>query len=355
MMIDIQRYWGEQELYFVGELCSRIVEGMQKDHTVTLFSKEPRSAEASGLYFLLDQMCEYHHWDKSKIILITPNYLESHQHYTIELMGPDKLSRNGQQFLQLVKPFINHRPWNHEKTYGMFLGRANVTRIYGVYKHKNFEFRDQGVVSWHHNLRDHVDQPVLTEYLMSTNQTYEQMISLTPFSDIGTVTPPPITDVTAGNVDWNSVYEKIGIELVFATSESNLVTAVCEKILRPMLFKRPFMLIGGQFALRNLKEVWAKKIFGQTDPSLNPCFFENVISPAYDHDCGIWRVEHMFDILHELIRTNKIKTILEDCQTDIENNYKFALACQAVASQSKQNLPYDFDSWGKPNFTNVEQ
>jgi hypothetical protein len=350
MNIDIQRYWGDKELYFVGELCSKIINSMQQDGTVTLLSKETRSAKETGLYYLLDQMSAYYNWDKSKITIKTMNYFEKHDHYTIEFMFEEYFACAGLE-AERIKSEIDHRPWNHEKTYGMFLGRANVTRIHGVHKHKQFEFSDQGLVSWHHNIREQVDYPVLTEYLMTTNQTYEEMVSIEPFSDIGTLLTPPITDAQAGGVNWASVYEKIAIELVFETSESSGAVTITEKLIRPMLYKRPFMLIGGQHAIQNIKEIITPATFHRLDPSLNICFFENIIPSAYDNDHGIWRVDHVFDILRELILTNKIQTIIEDCQEGIENNYKFA---QAILNNRyagrTEYLPFDFESWKKPTF-----
>ena len=50
--------------------------------------------------------------------------------------------------------------------------------------------------------------------------------------------------------------------------------------------------------------------------------FNHVISTAYDQDEGIPRVDHVFDILHELIRSGRINTILEKCHDDIEHNYQ---------------------------------
>jgi hypothetical protein len=351
MNIDIQRYWGETEIYFVGELCSKIIKSMQHDGTVTLFSKEIRSARVSGLYALLDQMAAYHKWDKSKIILRSANYLETHDQYTIEFMF-EELWEYLSFAPEHVRSGIEHRKWNHEKTYGMFLGRANVTRIHGVHKHKNFKFRDQGLVSWHHNMKEHVDRSVLIEYLMTTNQTYNEMTSIPPFSDIGTLLTPPITDSLSGGVDWSAVYEKIGIELVFETSETAESVAVSEKLLRPMLFKKPFMLISGQHAIKNFKTVIIPKLIHQLDPAADVCFFENVISNEYDADGGIHRVDHVFDILGNMILTNKIHTIIEDCQEGIETNYQFAQTVlnNQYSKHDKKSSIYDFESWKKPSY-----
>jgi hypothetical protein len=356
MRIDIQRYWGDREIYFVGELCCKIIESMQTDSTVTLFSKEPRSARVSGLYNLLDQLVAYHGWCKSDITLETVNQLENHLEYSINVLTEGGGLPPGMQFYkpqQLEGMYalskIEHRQWNREKTYGMFLGRANVTRIFGVQQHKKFQYVDQGLVSWHHNTREQVDTPVLVDFLTATGQTYDEMVAIAPFSDIGPLLTPPISNMSAGQVDWNRVYEQIGIELVFETSEHEEALSFTEKLLRPMLYKRPFMIVSGRNSIHNLKKHIIPNVFQKVDPGVDMRFFEHVIPMDYDADNGIHRVTHVFDILRSLILSEKINTILEDCQEDLEINYNLA--------QSFYNHPgvfekgghsYQYDTWARP-------
>jgi hypothetical protein len=352
MRIDIQRYWGERELYFVGELCAKIIESMQKDSTVILFSKEPRSARVSGLYNLLDQLVAYHKWKKSDIVLETFNQLEHHTDYSIEILNQGVIYYSPEHFGGLhALSKIEHRPWNHEKIYGMFLGRANVTRIFGVQQHKKFQYTDQGLVSWHHNTREQVDTPVLVDFLTSTGQTYDEMVEIKPFSDIGPVLTPPITTMSAGQVDWNSVYEKIGIELVFETSEDEEALTFTEKLIRPMLYKRPFMLVSGRNSIQNLKKYAIPNVFQKADSGVEMKFFEHVIPLDYDADEGISRVTHVFDILRSLILSGKINTIIEDCYEDLETNYKLVQSFYANPNFFEEGrYRFQTDTWSRPTF-----
>jgi hypothetical protein len=261
---------------------------------------------------------------------------------------------------------VQHRPWNQEKIYGMFLGRANVTRIRGVHNHHNFEYRDRGLSSFHHDLKYHVDMPVLNEYLTSTDQRYSEMTSIVPYSDIDQLIPPPITGEKT-LLDWGSVYEKIGIELVFETSEISTNLTVTEKMHRAMLYKRPFFLISGKHSIANLKDKknylkkWEYNFNNVVDKDLLReirevnlpfRFFESIIPIDYDQDEGIYRVDHVFDILRELIRTEKIYRIIEECQDDIEHNYnsliKIYPLLQELRKQSQSLL--DRASWKKPDY-----
>lgn len=329
MIIDLQKYCEEKELFFETELASRIIYSMQTDGEVTLRSKETRSASACGLYTLLDSLCSYWHWNPSTITIETINEMEQHDRYNIVHVCFHYTAYQTDYLLN-----ITPAEWNQEKLYGMFIGRANTTRIRGVHNHLKFEYQNQGLTSFNHDMKEHVDQSILLEYLTETNQPFNEMISVDPYSDIGPIMTPPITEAH-NTVGWEKIYEKIGIELVFETAEvpSSKQT---EKFARPILYKRPFMVVAwpGYIAYHSnrpktkivpYKEFDTPEIREMLDYYVNHRrsykFFGNYINLDYDNDYGIHRVDHIFDILNELIRTKKIYSILDACQDDIEHNY----------------------------------
>lgn len=350
MIIDIQRYWGEREIYYAGELSSKIIHGMQTSGYVILRSKECRGIEVSGLKLLLDQLCQYWQWDKKNIIIETGNANDSVVHknsfeYTVKYVF------RSETFVNVDLTSINLRSWNKEKTYGMFIGRANVTRMRAAYNHQKFEFKDQGLTSFNHDIAYHVDPYYLLDYLCQTDQRFSELRQITPYSDIGPVMTPPITS-QYGGPNWNNVYEKIGIEIILETAEDEGTFAFTEKLLRPILYKRPFMLIAARNSIKNLY-----KHFGDLDSVVMPHalpgglkFFENVIPLDYDNDGGIERVDHVFDILHMLIRTGKINTILEECRDDIEYNYQYVINLIKCAKEKIEDYTqaFDYSSWNKP-------
>lgn len=331
MIIDLQKYCEEKELFFETELASKIIHSMQTDGEVTLRSKETRSYSANGLYKLLDELCSYWNWAPSKITIETNNELEQHDRYNIvHVYFHHMVSRYSRSLLENITPV----EWNQEKLYGMFIGRANTTRIRGIHNHLKFQYRNQGLTSFNHNMKNHVDQSVLLEYLTETSQPFNEMISVNPYSDIGEIMTPPITE-PRNIIGWEKVYEKIGIELVFETAEvpSSHWT---EKILRPILYKRPFMVVAwsGFIAYHSNRPKTKLVPYKEFDtPELrelldyyinhrkNYKFFGHYINLDYDKDSGIHRVDHVFDILNELIRTKKIYNIIEACRDDIEHNY----------------------------------
>lgn len=321
MKIDLQRYWGHHEIYHAGELTCRIVDAIQKHGSVTLVSKEIRSLEKSGLLSLLDEICAFHCWPKNNV--------------TIEHVDPTQPTPDGYNIMvvETSEPLfnidlsrVNHRLWNKEKTYGMFIGRANTTRMYAAYRHLNFEYKDVGLTSFNQDISHYVDHRYLLEYLCQTNQRWEDLKCIRPWSDIDRIQQPPITNQFYGPL-WDTIYEKIGIEIVLETSETSDCSGISEKILRPIIYRRPFILICGRGFMENgLKRAAEYKNRYHLDGSLaalpdNFRLFENVIPLDYDRDEGIDRVEHAFDILRELIRTKKIDSILEACADDIDFNY----------------------------------
>lgn len=333
MIVDTQKYLQERQIFWAPELCSLIIQSMLAHGRVVIRAIEHRSLHTNGFFDLLDQLCDHWKWDDQCITIETNNEQEYYHRYNLvhvvwdppnpwdQLIDNDKL-----------------RLWNHEKVYGMFIGRASTLRIRGAHNHKNFKYRTLGLTSFHDNMRNYVDQHFLLEYLMDSNQTYQDTISIDPYSDIDDILSPPIM-VPKNILGWEEVYEKIGIELVFETTESGRINPCTEKIMRPMFYRRPFMLIAPPHSLKwwtsrppvNLQPTTgarpeAKDAIEHYLNKRRPIkTFNHFIDPSYDEDSGICRVDHMFDILNTLIRTDKIYRILEDCAEDIEHNYQVAV------------------------------
>lgn len=347
MKIDLQKYWAPNKIHFSAHLTSRIIDSMQKDGWVKLVTKEPMDAHGMGLYNLLDQLCDYWKWDKSCFELYFYNDFDNH-HDKYRVFPIRQFQNN------YLSSLIKHdpKPWNHEKNYGMFLGRINVTRLRGMYRHITSPFAHTGLVSWHQDISEYIDPEFLLEYLVESDQKYSEISSIKPRSDIGQIMRPPITQMSDGGTDWTSVYERIGIELVFETVESSTNTSISEKIFRPMYFKRPFILIGGPGLIQRLKNNVLVELFQPYDCSLDFRFFENIIGQEFDLDIGIHRTDHAFDILETLIRSGRMENLHEECAEAIEINHTFVKKIASIQQTFlKENLIFDRDDW-KP-FTNL--
>jgi hypothetical protein len=358
MIIDIQRYWGDSEIFHPVELASKIIQSMQQHGTVTLFSKEGRSGRHSGLFQLLDELCQSWNWDPSNITLMTPNGWEHHDRYIVQNICHWYWMVDGSTTFQ----HWNDPPaWDGSKVYGMFLGRATAERIRGAVRHRNFEFKNLGLTSFHHDLQDHIDTPELLEYLCETNDRFSDILKIRPYSDIGKILKPPI--VGSNDIDWKTVYKQIAVELVFETSTAEDCFTVSEKFMRPILYGRPFMLIAGRDSIKRCKDIdytletmKPLKEFVSVDLINQVCektssfsYYENVFGLDYDRDAGVHRVDHVFDILDTLIRKGSANTILDECQQDLEHNRRLLLELQPLFKQITLQTTkyYDTSTWPK--------
>jgi hypothetical protein len=332
-MLNIDRYTDTNKLNFVPELCSAIIKEMTEHGSLHLHTKESFSFKQNGLYELLDQLCEYWGWSADQVLLTTPNVAERHDRYTIKIINyiydgltqahfPPPHTRMIDQ-LRNIKAL----PWDGSHYYGLFVGRANATRLRAIELHRKFQFRDRGLTSYLNDNEQYIDPKSLLTYLCESDARWSEVRSVRPYSDIGGLLPVPVRP-PYHVLGWEQIYKQIPIEIVCETSESEDSSTTTEKMFRPVLYRRPFLLISGRGRLAEYRN--PHQYFGE---HLTLRTFNHVISDAYDLDEGLPRVDHVFDILYDLINTGKIHTLLEQCQEDIEHNYQTTMAYFKKAEQ----------------------
>jgi uncharacterized protein YerC len=300
MKIDLQKHWGDRELYCIGELCAKIIQSMQQDGSVYLWTHEGKNPANNGFYVLLDELCNFWGWDKSAITLDTTNIATAHDEYNIV---HTKFSI-ATAALDRIETTIE---WTGEKYYGMFIGRANASRIRAIHNHYNFKHKEFGLTSFHDDLFNFMNKPELVDYFFHSGQTYQEMLAIKPYSDIDIVLKPPII-FGKSTVNWGEVYKKIAIEVVCETSTLPGCIDMSEKTYRPMLHKKPFLLIGSPGQLEYLTLKGFKT-------------FSSIFPEDYDQLSGIQRVDRIFEILKQLIETNSIDTLIEKCHNILEHNW----------------------------------
>jgi hypothetical protein len=309
--INIQPHLGQREMYNVGILCSKIIQSMEETGKAYLYSLESCDNYHTGLYDLLDQLCRYWNWDKKNITIDQCNPFTQHPEYNL-------LLSYSTQNLVLAWMDLNKqeiKSWNKEKYYGMFIGRADASRIRALYNHNLFEFKEKGLTSFNDDLFNYMCLPELFNYLSDSKQTYTEMLTMkTPYSDIDTVMAPPITPPY--NTDakiWSRVYERIGIEIICETNliESNFDAT--EKLFRPMYYKKPFLVISAPDFLPVARKIYGIKTFSDIFPE------------TYDELGGSLRVDEVFNVLKGIITSGLIHELEEKCKEITEHNYNIVL------------------------------
>ena len=157
----------------------------------------------------------------------------------------------------------------------------------------------------------------------------------------------------------------MGIEIVFETSESSNNLSMNEKILRPILYKRPFILITGKNNIQKMKDVSiftkraddsvvGKELIDEWQLARSKLirFFENVLDLQYDSLSGIDRVDQAFNLIQLLIETGKIDQIIENCQEDIEHNYNWLVNQLPILKKiaAKQQNSFEYNTWNRPTY-----
>jgi hypothetical protein len=323
MIIDIQKYVGNKELYYVGELCAKITHSMQANGRVHLYTKEARNGRINGLFSLLDQLCLYWKWDKTKITIESSSIITEYSNYNViytDFCHPCVALDTTSQIYS----------WNKEKYYGLFIGHATSARIRAIHNHKNFKYSNYGLTSFNEDLFNYMSYPDLVEYFFHSNQTYTEMLEVKPYSDIRELVETPNTSIITppyNCTNWGKVYEKIAIEIVCETSTEEDCFGPSEKILRPCYYKRPFLVIGSPNFLKNYQKLGYKT-------------FDGIINESYDQYSGFARVDAVFNILEKLINRNRINTLLDECADILEHNHQWVKKEQ----QRQIKLLHDYQS-----------
>jgi hypothetical protein len=325
-IIQIQQYIGITEVFNVEIISSEIIKAIIANDDITLRTDEGFSFEENGLFNILDNLCTYWNYDKSRITIETNNWQEAHSHYNI------KSAEYSIDFLPFSKM---HTPktWNQEKTYGMFIGRGTAERIYSIIKNKKFKYKDQGLTSFHHNFDTHPINQMLALASMHTNCPVNDILSIVPYSDIDYIRTPPIigSKLNSTHPLWTTAYEKIALEIVCETNLWPTSFQVTEKTLRPIYYQRPFIVLGSKDYLKKLKNLGFRT-------------FNNIIPSYYDGYERFIRVDNIFKILEGLIEQKRINLILDECHSDIVHNYNLLLELSNRHRQTRSRIQSYYDN-----------
>lgn len=323
-IVHLQSFLNISSLNRIELLSAKLSDAMQKNLDITCRTDEGFSFYENGFYTVLDRLCEYWNYNGNRITLETNNWKESHPVYNV------KQSAYSTDFAFLDIPRITSE-WTKEKTYGIFLGRSSIDRLYGIIKHKKFPFNNQGLSSFNQSIEG-LEFRQIINLLEYRNVSIEDIINIQPYSDIDSVRTVPITPPYNSDVKiWQHVYKQIAIELVFETNQIDSAFQITEKLLRPIAHKRPFIVVAPSGYLSDLRNIGFKT-------------FDDHIPNWYDAFSGIDRVDNAFIVLQRLFENNVFDNLLSMCYADIEHNYNRLLELVKYHrdQQSKNKNYYNF-------------
>jgi hypothetical protein len=201
-----------------------------------------------GLNQLLDQICNFLNVPQSHFVIKTSNQLSSSHYQEIRTQFVElKLAK---QKIATTVPSIS----SLDKRFGIFIGRSNWQRL-GLASHLWKYHKDKLVITYHYNnAMDYHQANFGLETLLQKNWhtrhiVYEFLEQLPITMDYQTY--PILWD--QGAFDLDEHYKQIFCEVVCETFFTGKTFMMTEKIMRPIIQHRPFVVQGPKFFLENLK------------------------------------------------------------------------------------------------------
>jgi hypothetical protein len=290
---------------------------------------EGSCCHSNGLYRILDEFCSRTEYKHNRITIRTANLVEQHNKYNI-IRVPEYWYevKEIQKWAQGKDLVTSDAPQKH---FGNFIGRANWYRLWVAslldhqFKNKtsqtfnsgirsNYIVKDNGIYDYL-GLEDLVRYgcnilPQVIEFLESCPRVIDEDIKY-----IKTVKPyipqPDYYPIQhPANLNILQEYPNIFVDVVCETRITGTVFFVTEKTWRCILARRPFIIVGSQFFLQNLKKLGFKT-------------FNDYWDEGYDEYPPTQRIIEIEQLLKTISEWNltTLSSKLIEMQSILDHNY----------------------------------
>jgi hypothetical protein len=232
-----------------------LLEAATKGNVIIDFNTEGPCCESLGLNQIINLLVNKYGFNLEQFSLEnTGNLLSSSglKESTNNLIG---------SFVEIFKdPLIFSSDSSLQKRFGIFIGRSNWIRL-GLASYLWNHYHDQSLITFHYNneLDFHRANFGLEEFVQ---RHYHEKNNVVKFLEVLPLTYDPVSayPIVAGNLYSPSLiyamaplYKDIFCEIVCETFFSGKTFHITEKTIRPMLYKRPFIIQGSKHFVKNLK------------------------------------------------------------------------------------------------------
>jgi hypothetical protein len=256
--------------------------------------------EVSGVYEILDR------FKFNSVRITTSNLLENHSRYIIEIVNAYKFLTGGD--------YSKYHAWNKQKIFGAMYGRPKWHRI-GITAHLYTKYSQESLLNFRSNPHTE-DQRMLFNLQTLFNfspesaklflSVYDQLPLLIEQQDSYTIgaTTQQHTDQLANH------YLDFLIDIVSETFTKGKTLFITEKTVRPMLLKKPFIIMGSRNFLAYLKQMGFKT-------------FDKYWDEGYDFYEGKDRYLNILKLIDSLATKSifDLNKIYEDMQEILDHNY----------------------------------
>jgi hypothetical protein len=297
---DNDLIWNQQDL------LEFLIANQGKDIVLNTNQEGPCLTSA-GLYKFLDL------FEFKSVTIETANLVEYHPKYQIKI-------DNRLHFLKLtantVDSYQQYHIWNKEKIFGLIYNRPSWHRI-GLASVLQSNYADRCLLNFRADPTDEdgrklfdlqklfVIDPESTKKFINTQENFPLLVN-----DIDEYLPPNLVNVKVETDGACRVYPTFFIDLVAETFTSGRCFFPTEKIIRPMLLKKPFIVMGSKDFLLYLRQLGFKTFYQYWDE----------VYDAFDEKERYCKI---LNLIHELV--NKPITELNDMyasmQPILDHNY----------------------------------
>lgn len=299
----------DQLIYDFPQRVADIIKEYQTTGKINISTnKEGISLWAAGVYKLLDYVCEQFAIDKSLVSIYTPNREENHPEYNIVIIN--------NRWIQLCKTAYTipvGSKGDNLKTVGCFFGKPNWHRlVLSAWIYQNY--KDQALQTMHYNttIEMHNNDSGLTDIIKYSNIEEIELVSKFIRHCPLTLNEGFIEYTIGPDKHYNIIpyYSDIFLDLVNETYTSGLTFFPTEKTLRPIIARTPFITMGPQGFIENLKVLGFKT-------------FDKWWDESYDNYQGYERIQKIKKTLTDIFTwdSTRINDTIQEMNSVLDHNY----------------------------------
>jgi hypothetical protein len=339
---DFQVYRTDQLVMFLNQCL------VQKRQAVIDIHLEGPCCKTIGLYQLLDEFCNSTGFEKSQIKIITANLIESHPDYQIECRS--RYWYEVQEIHNWLKKHCYQHTFLPTKHFGNFIGRSTWYRVwigsqlYKWHRDKTLQtfhssFSCNYVVPPEHGVFDTLELDYLNQFGCNDMQSVIEFLNDCPLIiDPANITKAqqikgyiPATNNQCyplqhpANLMLEDYYCDIFVDIVCETKILGKSFFLTEKTWRPIIFKRPIILMSSINTLKNLKRLGFKT-------------FDQWWDEGYDDYSDQDRVREILKLVDTLSKwsVDQCHQTLIEMQDVLDHNYQ--VFCNLTYSKIDQLL-----------------
>lgn len=254
----MNRVWVEVidgRIWEPAQVALEIAAAAQSGNVLIDLGHESPCIKTCGLEKILDSICNLFGCPKEMFTIQSGNQLSSSQYrerlydevYTLYKM------------MSVQAQTQEHLTWSGKYSIGLFVGRSNWLRLaLASYLYRNH--RAQSLITYHytHSL-DYYHGNLQIEEFVAWNWNPSDFDQVNDFLKVLPITQEQNIDKFP--ISWEShqelteLYKDIFCELACETFFSGTTFRMSEKILRPILYRRPFVVQGPKWFLKNLRSI----------------------------------------------------------------------------------------------------